>query len=68
MMPGEEFRKALQRHGMSQVGFARYTGVDQRTVRRWAAGEFEPPKMVHVIIELLDQRLALRELLQEGER
>ena len=38
-MTPTQFRAALDRLGLTQVGAARLLGVDARTVRRWALGE-----------------------------
>lgn len=37
-MTATEFRDHLTRLGLSQMAFARVTGANPRTVRRWAAG------------------------------
>lgn len=34
-MTGANFRKALERLGLSQTDFARFLGVTDRTVRHW---------------------------------
>ena len=36
-MTADEFRAHLTRLDLSQMAFARLTGVEPRTVRRWAA-------------------------------
>lgn len=50
-MTSDAFRAALDRLGMSQVGLARALDVDQRTVRRWAAGQAPIPKAVQMLLE-----------------
>ena len=42
-MTADEYRKAIERLGLSQVAAARLLGVDARTSRRWATGERELP-------------------------
>jgi DNA-binding transcriptional regulator YiaG len=44
-MTPTEFSRALDRLGFSQIGLARFTGRDARTVRRWAAGEPIPSEL-----------------------
>lgn len=51
-----EFREGLARLDMSLREFARYTGADERTVRRWAGGEQDIPPWVPVMLELMDRR------------
>lgn len=38
-MTPDEYREAIERLGLSQVGAARLLGVNDRTSRRWASGE-----------------------------
>jgi DNA-binding transcriptional regulator YiaG len=38
-MTPDEYREAIERLDLSQVGAARLLGVDERTSRRWAIGE-----------------------------
>lgn len=42
-MTADEYREALARLDLSQVGAARLLGVDERTSRRWANGERDIP-------------------------
>jgi DNA-binding transcriptional regulator YiaG len=51
-MSAAEFRAALSGLGLSQSGFARITGADPRTVRRWAAGA-EIPAWVPLVLRLM---------------
>jgi transcriptional regulator with XRE-family HTH domain len=53
MMTATQFRKILDRLGLSQLGLARLIGVDGRTVRRWALGERSAPEMVAIILRLM---------------
>jgi hypothetical protein len=52
-MTGAEYRDALARLGLSQVGAARFLGIDDRTSRRWALGEVSIPVSVHILLELM---------------
>ena len=54
-MTDREFRDALAAHGFTQRGFAAFVEANERTVRRWAAGEQDIPGWVPVIIRLLGQ-------------
>jgi DNA-binding transcriptional regulator YiaG len=54
-MTAAELRAALARVGHSQRGFAAYTGVNERTVRRWIDGEQDVPKWVGVMLTLLER-------------
>jgi len=42
-MTPDQYRAAIGRLGLSQVGAAKLLGVDPRTSRRWACGEREVP-------------------------
>jgi DNA-binding transcriptional regulator YiaG len=42
-MTPDEYREAIERLGLSQVGAARLLGIDERTSRRWAIGERDVP-------------------------
>ena len=42
-MTPEEFRKIIEKLGLSQIAAARLLGVDARTSRRWASGERDIP-------------------------
>ena len=48
----DEFRAQLARLGLSQVGAARHMGYAGRTVRRWAAGDDEVPRIVQLYLAL----------------
>lgn len=42
-MTADEYREALESLGLTQVAAAKLLGVDDRTSRRWAAGDREIP-------------------------
>lgn len=52
-MTPTQFRAALNRLGLTQVGAARLFDVDGRTARRWIAGDLPVPTAVAVLINLL---------------
>jgi DNA-binding transcriptional regulator YiaG len=51
-MTPNEFVAALRELKLSQNGFARFTGTNDRTVRRWAHGQQDIPQWVSVMLEL----------------
>jgi hypothetical protein len=52
-MTSNQFRAALERLGLSQVGAAALVGADPRTGRRWALGERDVPECVAILLRLL---------------
>jgi len=48
-----QFRAALDRLGLSQLGAAKLFGSNDRTVRRWAIGERSVPIGIAVLLRLL---------------
>jgi hypothetical protein len=50
-----DFRLALASFDWTQRRFAEYVGVDERSVRRWAAGRQPIPRWVHVVVTLMRQ-------------
>lgn len=52
-MTANQFRSAIDRLGLSQVGAARLVGADPRTGRRWARDERPVPKCVAILLRLL---------------
>ena len=54
VMTPADLRVALDRLGMTQVGFAEHCGTKPRTVRRWLAGD-PIPGWVGVVIRLTEQ-------------
>jgi transcriptional regulator with XRE-family HTH domain len=55
-MTTDRFREILELVGMTQVGAARFFDVDERTARRWAAGEIEIPRSIAMLLELMAAR------------
>jgi DNA-binding transcriptional regulator YiaG len=54
-MTAAELRATLARVGHTPRGFAAYTGVNERTVRRWVDGEQDIPKWVAVMLILIER-------------
>lgn len=52
-MTANQFRAALARLELSQLGAARLCGVDGRTTRRWALGERAIPPPAAILLRLL---------------
>lgn len=52
-MTPTQFRAALSRLELSQLGAARLVGADPRTARRWALGERTVPECVAILLRLL---------------
>ncbi len=52
-MTTKQFRAALARLKLSQLGAARLFHVDARTVRRWALGERAIPGSIAILLHLL---------------
>ncbi len=52
-MTPKQYREALDRVGLSQVGAAHFFFVNQRTSRRWASGEQPVPRTIEIILWLM---------------
>jgi len=52
-MNSKQFRAALARIGLSQVGAARLFGADPRTARRWALDDRPVPESIAVLLRLM---------------
>lgn len=52
-MTPNQFRQALDRLELSQLGAAKLFGADDRTVRRWALGERSVPRAIVILLRLL---------------
>lgn len=52
-MTANQFRVAISRINLSQVGAARLVGADPRTGRRWALGEVGVPECIAILLRLL---------------
>ncbi len=51
-MSPQQFRRALRRLRLSQMEAARRLVVNERTVRRWVAGDSRIPESVGLVLEL----------------
>jgi len=52
-MTGEQYLSATEELGMSQIGSARFFGVDYSTVRRWVAGTSPVPDAVAYLLRVM---------------
>ena len=52
-MTANQFRTALNRLDLTQVGAARLLGADDRTARRWALDERPVPPAAAILLRLL---------------
>lgn len=52
-MTAAQYRSALCRLHLSQVGAARLFGANERTSRRWALGERDVPSAVTILLRLM---------------
>lgn len=52
-MTPKQYAAIITRLGLSQVGAARFLGVDERTSRRWISGEREIPEPVSRFLTFL---------------
>jgi plasmid maintenance system antidote protein VapI len=52
-LTGAQLQKLLDRAGMSQRGAARAMGIDERTMRRYVAGDAEIPRVVELAMRCL---------------
>lgn len=52
-MTPTQYRAAIERVGLSQRGAGAFLGVDERTSRRWAAGDAAIPESVAKLLRLM---------------
>jgi transcriptional regulator with XRE-family HTH domain len=52
-MTSNQFRAALKRLGLSQRGFAKLVGYDERTSRKWALDEAAVPACIGILLRLM---------------
>ncbi len=57
-MKGNEFTKAIEGLGLSQVEAARLFGTYPSTVRRWVSGELSVPWAVYLVLWLIEKHKA----------
>lgn len=52
-MTSRQFNKALTLLGFTQVGFARQLEIGERSVRRWASGQWPVPVPIGMLLNLM---------------
>ena len=50
-MTSRQLATTLKRLGLAQTEAARRLGVNDRTMRRWIAGDLPVPRMVELVVE-----------------
>lgn len=60
----KKFVPALMRHGFSHSQWASLTRVSLNTVSNWANGHARIPGLVWLLIDLMDERPELRDLIR----
>lgn len=56
-----ELRAWRKAHGLSQRTLGQLLGVTLQCVQRWEYGDRQPPNMLHLALERLDQLVAERQ-------
>jgi DNA-binding transcriptional regulator YiaG len=70
-MTDDEFRTALDKLDISQLGFSKTFGIGARTARRWALGEARIPMVVAMLLRLMLKKKLKLEVptpMNEGHR
>jgi hypothetical protein len=49
----ERFKEAIETVGLTPLSAHLFFGVNDRLVRRWLSGEYDIPRAVEVLIELM---------------
>lgn len=52
-MTPKQYAEAIDRLGLSQRGAAAFLGVDERTSRKWIAGDNRVPESVAMLLRLM---------------
>lgn len=52
-MTEKQFNAALDRLGFTQVGFAAKLEIGERSVRRWASGQWPVPTPIAMLLNLM---------------
>jgi plasmid maintenance system antidote protein VapI len=52
-MTGGQLQKLLDRAGLSQRGAAKTLGINERTMRKYVAGDAEVPRVVELAVRRL---------------
>lgn len=53
VLTAEAFNERLRAEGLTVKGFARLTGINQRTAYGWSNGEHTAPQWAMVVLDLL---------------
>jgi plasmid maintenance system antidote protein VapI len=51
---GKDLRKILERLEISQRAAAKYIGINERTMRRYIAGDLEIPRAIELAVKWLE--------------
>ena len=54
-MTHEEFKRAIERHGILQTDIAHICGVTPRTVGNWTSGRKRVPKALNLLLTALNE-------------
>lgn len=54
-MTPRQFQTKIEALGYSQRSFARFICQDERTIRRWIAGDRKIPTWIPVVLKLLEK-------------
>lgn len=54
-MTHDEFKRAIERHGILQTDIAHICGVTPRTVGNWASGRKRVPKPLSLLLTALNE-------------
>jgi hypothetical protein len=52
-MTPERFRETIEAIGLTKTSAHLFFGVNDRLVRRWMSGEYEIPRAVELLVELM---------------
>jgi hypothetical protein len=52
-MTPERFREAIETVGLTPLSAHLFFGVNDRLVRRWMSGEYDIPRTVELLLELM---------------
>ena len=52
-MSPKQYAEAIERLGLSQRGAGKFLGVDERTSRKWIAGDARIPESVAMLLRLM---------------
>lgn len=67
-MTGEQYKQAIDDLGMTQVGSARFFGVNASTARRWISGGLKIPRAVSTLLHvMIDYGLDPEEIFEQEE-